>query len=149
MSRKLTVSACTLVALLLLCSDANACHWRRAAYCGCGGYGYYGGYGYSYGASYIYGAGYGYAGYRYARPGFGHYGDSNYFYTRPAGYAPGYGQYGDVYSAYVRPAGYAPGYGQYGDGGYDYRYNPGGVGGPRSGLGVRPGPGFGGLGPRR
>ena len=28
-------------------------------------------------------------------------------------------------------------------------YNPGGLGGPASGLGVRPGAGVGGLGPRR
>jgi hypothetical protein len=51
------------------------------------------------------------------------------------GYGPGYGPaYGP---------GYGPAYGP-GDG-----YNPGGIGGPRSGLGVRPGPGFGGFGPRR
>ena len=43
------------------------------------------------------------------------------------------------------PAAYA-GY----PGGYDYGrpgYNPGGLGGPASGLGVRPGLGFGGFGP--
>ncbi len=36
-------------------------------------------------------------------------------------------------------------YGYYGGPGYGYY--PGGLGGPRSGLGVRPGPGFGGFGP--
>jgi hypothetical protein len=50
--------------------------------------------------------------------------------------APGYG-YG----------GYGYGGGAYGGGGYGY--NPGGLGGPASGLGVRPGVGVGGLGPRR
>jgi hypothetical protein len=43
-----------------------------------------------------------------------------------------------------------PGYG-YGQPGYGYDfgrpgYNPGGLGGPASGLGVRPGLGFGGFG---
>jgi len=37
----------------------------------------------------------------------------------------------------------------YGGYGYGYRYNPGGLGGPYSGLGVRPGLGFGGFGLRR
>ena len=84
MMRKLTVCACALVALLLLCSDASAQ--------GCAPV--YGGY----------------------------------------GYAASYGGYG---------------YGGYGYGGYGYRYNPGGLGGPYSGLGVRPGLGFGGFGLRR
>ena len=110
MARKLTVCACALVALLLLCSDASACGKRRGGcyvqtYSSCGPV--YDGHA----------SGYGYA------PGSGGYG---------AGYAPAYGGYG---------------YGGYGYGGYGY--NPGGLGGPRSGLGVRPGPGFGGLGPRR
>jgi hypothetical protein len=46
-------------------------------------------------------------------------------------------------------AGYPGGYGY---GGYDFGrpgYNPGGLGGPASGLGVRPGLGFGGFGPGR
>ena len=45
-------------------------------------------------------------------------------------------------------AGYPAGY----PGGYDVGrpgYNPGGLGGPRSGLGVRPGLGVGGFGPGR
>jgi hypothetical protein len=94
MNRKLTVFAGALLALLLLCGDASAWGWRRAAYHGGG-------------------CGSGYGGYGYA-----------------AGY-PGYG------------------YGGYGYPGYGYRYNPGGLGGPWSGLGVRPGLGFGGVGLRR
>ena len=98
MMRKLTVCACALVALLLLCSDASAQ--------GCGPV--YGGYGSA--------ASYGY-------------------------YAPSYG----YAAATVTPSyGYAASYG-----GYGYRYNPGGLGGPYSGLGVRPGLGFGGFGLRR
>ena len=84
MMRQLTLCACALVALLLLCSDARAQ--------GCGP---------------VYGG---------------------------SGYAASY---------------YAPSYGGYGYGGYGYRYNPGGLGGPYSGLGVRPGLGFGGFGLRR
>ena len=79
MMRKLTVCACALVALLLLCSDARA-----------------------------------------------------------QGCSPVYGGYG-----------YAASYGGYRYGGYGSRYNPGGLGGPYSGLGVRPGLGFGGFGLRR
>ena len=50
-------------------------------------------------------------------------------------------------------AGYPGGYG-YGQPGYGYDlgrpgYNPGGLGGPASGLGVRPGLGVGGFGPGR
>jgi hypothetical protein len=110
MMRKLTVCACALMALLLLCSDASAQGMPSAAYSvptysGCGPV--YGGYGYA--ASYSYAASY--------------------------AYAPSYG--------------YAASYGGYGYGGYGYRYNPGGLGGPYSGLGVRPGLGFGGFGLRR
>ena len=114
MMRKLTVCACALVALLLLCSDASAQ--------GCGAV--YGGYGYapSYGS---YAPGYGYAASSYA---------PSYYYAPSYGYAASYGGYG---------------YGGYGYGGYGYRYNPGGLGGPYSGLGVRPGLGFGGFGLRR
>src|SRR6516162_763302 len=101
MMRQLTVCACALVALLLLCSDASAQ--------GCGPV--YGGYGYA--ASY---------------------------YTPSYGYAASY---------YTPSYGYAASYGGYGYGGYGYRYNPGGLGGPYSGLGVRPGVGFGGFGLRR
>ena len=90
MMRKLTVCACALVALLMLCSDASA-----------------------------------------------------------QGCAPVYGGYGYAASYYTPTYGYAAGYGGYGYGGYGYRYNPGGLGGPYSGLGVRPGLGFGGFGLRR
>jgi hypothetical protein len=118
MMRKLTVCACALVALLLLCSDARAQ--------GCvpvyGGYGYAPSYGYA--TSYYYAPSYGYAASYYA----------------PSYYAPSYG-YAASYGGY--------GYGGYGYGGYGYRYNPGGLGGPYSGLGVRPGLGFGGFGLRR
>ena len=75
------------------------------------------------------------------------------------GYAPSYGYYAPSYgyaasyytpSYYYAPSyGYAASYGGYGYGGYGYRYNPGGLGGPYSGLGVRPGLGFGGFGLRR
>ena len=102
MMRKLTVCACALVALFLLCRDARAQ--------GC--VPVYGGYGYA--------ASYGYA--------------SSYYYAPSYGYAASY---------------YAPSYGGYGYGGYGYRYNPGGLGGPYSGLGVRPGLGYGGFGLRR
>ena len=106
MTRKLTVCACALVALLLLCSDASAQ--------GCGPV--YGGYGYA-------------ASYGYYAPSYGYAAAT----VTPSYYAPSYG--------------YASGYGGYG--GYGYRYNPGGLGGPYSGLGVRPGLGFGGFGLRR
>ena len=108
MMRQLTVCACALVALLLLCSDASAQ--------GCGPV--YGGYGYA-------------ASYGYDVPSYGY---AASYYTPSYGYAASY---------------YAPSYGGYGYGGYGYRYNPGGLGGPYSGLGVRPGLGFGGFGLRR
>ena len=118
MMRQLTLCACVLVALLLLCSDASAQ--------GCGPV--YGGYGYA-------------ASYGYYAPSYG-YAASYYtpsYYAPSYGYAASYGGYG--YGGY--------GYGGYGYGGYGYRYNPGGLGGPYSGLGVRPGLGFGGFGLRR
>jgi hypothetical protein len=131
MMRKLTVCACALVVLLLLCSDA------RAQGCGL----VYGGYGYA--ASY-YAPSYGYAASYYA----------------PSYYAPSYGyaasyyapSYGYAASYYAPSYGYAasyytPSYGGYG--GYGYGYNPGGLGGPYSGLGLRPGLGLGGFGLRR
>ena len=117
MMRKLTVCACALVALLLLCSDACAQVMYSAAYYGptdSGCVPVYGGYGYA--TSYAYAPSYGY---------------TASYYT-PSYYAPTYG--------------YASSYGGYG---YGSRYNPGGLGGPYSGLGVRPGLGFGGFGLRR
>jgi hypothetical protein len=130
MMRKLSVCACALVAALLLCSDA------RAQVCGpvYGGYGYAASYGY-YAPSYGYAASYYAPSYSYAPS----YGYAASYYT-PSYYAPSYG-YAASYGGY--------GYGGYGYGGYGYRYNPGGLGGPYSGLGVRPGLGFGGFGLRR
>ena len=69
----------------------------------------------------------------------GGYNYATSYYT-PSYYAPSYG-YAASYGGY--------GYGGYRYGGYGYRYNPGGLGGPYSGLGVRPGLGFGGFGLRR
>ena len=65
--------------------------------------------------------------------------------------------YSYVASYYAPSYSYAASYGGYGYGGYGYSgygygrygYNPGGLGGPYSGLGVRPGLGFGGFGLRR
>jgi hypothetical protein len=139
MLRFLTVCTCALVAILLLTSDANAFGRRRGGcYGGCGGFvtvGYYGG---------CYGGGYGgYGGWNGCYGGYGGWNGCYGGYAAPAfasGYAPAYG------------GGYGwGGYSGYGWGGrgYGYRYNPGGLGGPRSGLGVRPGLGFGGFGLRR
>ena len=73
------------------------------------------------------------------------------------GYAGGYTS-ASPQGYYDSSGGYATtGGGYYGGtagypGGYDYGrpgYNPGGLGGPASGLGVRPGLGFGGFGPGR
>jgi hypothetical protein len=66
------------------------------------------------------------------------------------GYASQTGYYA-TQQGYVTDGGgyYGGGYGGYGYGGYDFGrpgYNPGGLGGPWSGFGVRPGLGFGGLG---
>jgi len=122
MIRILTVCTCAMVTVLQLSSDASA-------QCPVNGYvvtNYspgisYGGYAPSYGyASGYYAPSYGYA--------------SSY-------YAPSYG-YASSY--------YAPSYGYASSYGYGYRgYNPGGLGGPWSGLGVRPGVGLGGFGLRR
>ena len=68
------------------------------------------------------------------------------------GYASSTGYYG-AGVGYVTDGGgyYGGGYaGTYGGYGYGWPgYNPGGLGGPWSGLGVRPGLGFGGFGPGR
>jgi hypothetical protein len=100
-------------------TSAEACHRRR----GCGSAAYACGY-----------SGYGYASSQgYYTAGGGYYG---------GGYPGTYGGYG--YGGY--------GYGGYGYRGYDFGrpgYNPGGLGGPASGLGVRPGLGVGGFGPGR
>jgi hypothetical protein len=120
MTSKLTVCACALVVLLLLGSNASA------QSCGA----VYGGYAPSYYAPSYYAPSYGYA----AAP------------VAPSYYAPSY---------YAPSYGSAASYGSYGYGGYSgygygrYGYNPGGLGGPYSGLGVRPGLGLGGFGLRR
>ena len=136
MMRQLTVGACALVALLLLCSDASAQ--------GCAPV--YGGYGYA--ASYSYAPSYGYAASYYA-PSYGY--APSYYYAPSYGYAATYytPSYGYAATYYTPSYGYAASYGGYGYGGYGYRYNPGGLGGPYSGLGVRPGLGLGGFGLRR
>jgi hypothetical protein len=122
--RQLTVCACALVALLLLCSDASA------ESCGP----VYGGYGYATSSGY-YAPSYGYAAAT----------------VTPSYYSPSYSYAASYYSpSYGSAASYGGyGYGGYGYGGYGSRYNPGGLGGPYSGLGVRPGLGFGGFGLRR
>ena len=123
MMRQLTVCACALVALLLLCSDARAQDCIPV----------YGGYGYAasyYAPSYGYAASYYTPSYYYAPS----YGYAATYYTPSYGYAASYGGYR---------------YGGYRYGGYGSRYNPGGLGGPYSGLGVRPGLGYGGFGLRR
>ena len=74
--------------------------------------------------------------------------DASAYGRRRAAYYSGCGSANGGYG-YTANYGYAPGYGGYGYGGYGYGYNPGGLGGPRSGLGVRPGLGFGGVGLRR
>ena len=77
----------------------------------------------------------------------------------PQPQAPGKGvpaAYSAAGSTYASPTGnygggYAGGTAGY-PGGYDFGrpgYNPGGLGGPASGLGVRPGLGVGGFGPGR
>ena len=119
MMRQLNVCACALLALLLLGSDASAQ--------GCDPV--YGGYGYA-------------ASYGYYAPSYGYAAAT----VTPSYYAPSYGY---AASYYAPSYGYAASYGGYGYGGYGYRYNPGGLGGPYSGLGVRPGLGFGGFGLRR
>jgi hypothetical protein len=77
-------------------------------------------------------------------------GDAGYGYASPTGYYGGGGGYyggGGGYYGGGTP-GYPGGYSGYGYG-YGRPYNPGGLGGPMSGLGVRPGLGFGGFGPGR
>ena len=128
MMRTLSVCACALVALLLLCSDASAQVCAPV----------YGGSGYA-------------ASYGYYAPSYGYAVAT----VTPSYYAPSYSYAASYYtpSYYYAPSYYAPSYGyaaSYGGyGGYGYRYNPGGLGGPYSGLGVRPGLGLGGFGLRR
>jgi hypothetical protein len=121
--RQLTLCACALVALLQLCSDASAQGCARV----------YGGYGYA-------------ASYGYYAPSYGYAAAT----VSPSYYVPSYNYAASYYtpSYYYAPSySYAASYGGYG--GYGYGYNPGGLGGPYSGLGLRPGLGFGGFGLRR
>ena len=80
------------------------------------------------------------------------YGYASSYYAPSYGYASYYApSYGYASSYYAPSYGYASSYGS-GYGGYDFGrpgYNPGGLGGPWSGLGVRPGVGLGGFGLRR
>ncbi len=113
--------------VVLWTTSSEACHWRRRACqpqpiqtCCESGYAYGSPQGY-------YGGGGG-----YTTTGGGYYG---------GGYTGGYG--------YSQPGYAQPGYAQPG---YDFGrpgYNPGGLGGPASGIGVRPGLGAGGFGPGR
>ncbi|MDG3008204.1 hypothetical protein [Paludisphaera mucosa] len=87
-----------------------------------------------------------YAGYASPSPT-GQYDPSGGYAAPAAGAAYPAGAYPDA--AY--PGGAYPG-GAYPGGGYDLGrpgYNPGGLGGPASGIGVRPGLGAGGFGPGR
>ncbi|MDR3619874.1 MAG: hypothetical protein P4L85_11040 [Paludisphaera borealis] len=123
-----TLRGSLLIASMLIvawATTSEACHRRRArpttTYCNSGAT--YGGTAYT-GATGQYDA----SG-NYATTGGGYYGGGT------AGYPAGYGG---------GTAGYP--------GGYDFGrpgYNPGGLGGPASGLGVRPGLGVGGFGPGR
>ena len=125
-----TLRGSLLIASMLVvtwATSSEACHRRRACApaTSC-----HGGYGYAAPTGY-YGGGGG-----YGMAGGGYYGGG--YAGGTAGYPGGYG-YGQ------------PGYGQPGSG-YDFGrpgYNPGGLGGPASGLGVRPGLGVGGFGPGR
>jgi len=73
-------------------------------------------------------------------------------YGSPTGYySSGQGGYVTTGGGYYG-GGYPGAYGYGQPGGYDVGrpgYNPGGIGGPASGLGVRPGVGVGGFGPGR
>jgi hypothetical protein len=127
------VSFCTLasVAVLLLCSDANA-FWRNRG-CGCGGrygngYGYYGASNGCCGATTSCGCG-------------GATVSSTATGTMPAAPAAA-----DTSGAATSPPVAQPGVVQPGVDAYGRPYNPGGIGGPASGIGVRPGLGAGGLG---
>ena len=120
MMRILTVCACAMVAILLLSSDASACGKRRAA-------------------CYV-------SSLRLLR-----HRVWRLLAPRTAATPRATAAMPRATAATPRATAAMPD-GGYGYGGYDFGrpgYNPGGLGGPRSGLGVRPGVGFGGFGPRR
>ena len=74
---------------------------------------------------------------------------SSYGYASSTGYYATQQGYVTDGGGYYYGGGYPGTYGTYGGYGYGRPYNPGGLGGPWSGLGVRPGLGFGGFGPGR
>jgi len=137
MTRNLKVSLLIATMLIVLgTTSSEACHRRRRAHQPAPAPCYQQGYAYASPTGYYATQQGGYAQPGYAQPGYGQ-----------AGYAqPGYAQPG-----YAQPGYAQPGYGQAGYG-YDFGrpgYNPGGLGGPASGIGVRPGLGAGGFGPGR
>ncbi|APW60744.1 hypothetical protein [Paludisphaera borealis] len=127
-----TLRGSLLIASMLIvawATTSEACHRRRArpttTYCNSGA---------TYGAAAYTGA-------------TGQYDASGNYVTTGGGY------YGGGYTGGTAgyPGGYTGGTAGY-PGGYDFGrpgYNPGGLGGPASGLGVRPGLGVGGFGPGR
>jgi hypothetical protein len=124
MTRNLKVSLLIASMLVVLwTTSSEACHWRRRA---CQPNPCCNQSGYTYGSPTVYST---------AQGG---------YVTTDGGYYTGGGYTGGT-------AGYPSGYGQPGYG-YDFGrpgYNPGGLGGPASGIGVRPGLGAGGFGPGR
>jgi hypothetical protein len=138
MTRNFKVSLLVASMLLVLWTTASeACCWRRRACNRCN---------YQSGCTYGSPTGYytsGQAG--YGTSGGGYYGGGNqggYGYAQPGYAQPGYAQPGYAQPGYAQPGYAQPGYAQPG-------YNPGGLGGPASGIGVRPGMGAGGFGPGR
>ena len=133
MARNISFCLLASMAVLLLSSDASAGWRNRRCGCGCGnGYGYYGA---SYdccGATTSCGCG---GGTVYSGAATG---------TMPAAPAGV-----DTSGTAANPPVAQPGVAQPGVDAYGRPYNPGGIGGPASGIGVRPGLGAGGLGPRR
>ena len=123
LKRSLLVASMVVV---LWTTSSDACHFRRrgchATQSTCQS-------GYAYGGATAYSSGQG--GYTTA--------DGGYYGGSTAGYPSGYGQPGYAQPGYTQP-------------GYDFGRpgtNPGGLGGPASGIGVRPGLGAGGFGPGR
>ena len=132
------------VVVVLWTTSSQACHWRSAcqsAPCDQAAYTYASPTGY-YGA----GGGYGMAGGGYYNGGYA--GGTAGYPAGTAGYPAGTAGYPAGTAGYpAGTAGYPAGTAGYpGAYGYGQPYNPGGIGGPASGLGVRPGLGVGGMG---
>ena len=129
-----TLKGSLLIASLLVLSwttSSEACHRRRAC-CQPNPCGYQSGYG----SQAVYSTGQG-----------GYMAEGGYY---SGGYAGGTAGY-PAQPGYAQPGYAQPGYGQPATG-YDFGRpgtNPGGLGGPASGIGVRPGLGAGGFGPGR